>query len=204
MFKKGYTPWNKGKKATIEHRMNISEGIKSHLPSSAYRKGHIQLNGYKKGNIPWSKTHKLLMPRGKNHSQWNGGKVYKIRYIVQNCNLRISRFCSLKCKSRYFSKAFSGKGHPQWTGGKMIDKDGYLLVYSPSHPFRSKKKYIREHRIIMEKFLSRYLTKEEIVHHIDGNRLNNNISNLMLFSSNSQHRLFHLNKKLLTTSNSCA
>ena len=37
-----------------------------------------------------------------------------------------------------------------------------------------------EHRIIMEKHLGRKLDSCEVVHHIDGDCLNNNISNLML------------------------
>ena len=50
---------------------------------------------------------------------------------------------------------------------------------------------IRQHRSIMEKHLNRQLTSEEIVHHIDRNRLNNSIENLFVFPSNSIHRLYH-------------
>lgn len=44
------------------------------------------------------------------------------------------------------------------------------------------KKQVRLHRYIMECYLGRKLTKDEIVHHKDGNKLNNNISNLELLS----------------------
>ena len=48
-----------------------------------------------------------------------------------------------------------------------------------------------EHRYIMEKHLGRQLTPHEVVHHIDGNKQNNNISNLKLMSR-SEHIREHL------------
>ena len=41
---------------------------------------------------------------------------------------------------------------------------------------------ILEHRHIMEVYLGRVLTSDEIVHHIDGNKLNNSIENLVIHS----------------------
>jgi hypothetical protein len=44
-----------------------------------------------------------------------------------------------------------------------------------------------EHRIVMEEKLGRPLRKGEVVHHIDGDKANNDPSNLILFPSNSEH-----------------
>lgn len=43
----------------------------------------------------------------------------------------------------------------------------------------------------MEKELGRYLNPKEIVHHIDGIKLNNKIENLKLFSTTNEHTTFH-------------
>lgn len=43
------------------------------------------------------------------------------------------------------------------------------------------------HRVIMERHLGRPLAPSEIVHHIDGNILNNDISNLELLPSQAEH-----------------
>lgn len=47
---------------------------------------------------------------------------------------------------------------------------------------------ITEHQWIVEKLIGRRLKKGESVHHIDGNKLNNEPKNLMLFKSHSAHR----------------
>lgn len=48
-----------------------------------------------------------------------------------------------------------------------------------------------EHRVVAAKILRRALATEEEVHHIDGNRANNDPSNLMLFESHAAHMRFH-------------
>jgi len=50
--------------------------------------------------------------------------------------------------------------------------------------------YRFEHQIVMEKHLGRRLTKNERIHHIDNNKLNNKISNLLLMSIRD-HALLH-------------
>lgn len=82
----------------------------------------------------------------------------------------------------------SGSGHPEWKGGRIVDKDGYISIYTLDHPNQRKHTpYILEHRLVMEKEIGRYLTRAEVVHHRDGNKQNNAIENLELFSSNGEH-----------------
>ena len=53
-----------------------------------------------------------------------------------------------------------------------------------------KAKYQREHRVIMERLIGRKLSREEEIHHVDGNSLNNNIENLLLIKR-SEHAKLH-------------
>lgn len=59
------------------------------------------------------------------------------------------------------------------------------LSYDDNRPF------VREHVIIAEKKLGRRLNRSEVVHHIDGNKENNNPDNLMVFATKADHSAFH-------------
>ena len=52
-----------------------------------------------------------------------------------------------------------------------------------------------EHRLNVEIKIGRKLTKAERVHHLDENKKNNNIENLMVFPSQKAHQSFHLKIK---------
>ena len=67
--------------------------------------------------------------------------------------------------------------------------NGYREIYHPDH--NRKNKYIREHILVMSKYIGRDVKYPENVHHIDGDKLNNNIKNLYLFPSVSPHSKLH-------------
>ena len=78
-----------------------------------------------------------------------------------------------------------------YKGGIRKTRDGYIEIYSPYHPNKNKHNCVLEHRLIMEKHLGRFLTKKEVIHHIDNNKQNNDIENLELFSSVGKHTQKH-------------
>lgn len=96
-----------------------------------------------------------------------------------------------------------GSGHPEWKGGKTVTRHGYIKVYAPDHPkclrvtanrrakqptgYIRKDCYVWEHRLVMEKHLGRYLTEQEVIHHINGDPADNRLENLQLFANNAEH-----------------
>ena len=48
-----------------------------------------------------------------------------------------------------------------------------------------------EHRVVAERMLGRKLKKNEVVHHIDLNKQNNDENNLVVLPSNSEHSHLH-------------
>lgn len=68
---------------------------------------------------------------------------------------------------------------------------GYLFFVDKDHPLAYKSNHrVYLHRHIASIKLGRWLTKEEHVHHIDGNRKNNSPENLLIVDSVS-HGLIH-------------
>ncbi len=93
-------------------------------------------------------------------------------------------FCGRTCAG----VARRGANHFNWKGGVRKDKDGYVLVWIPSHPHADAHGCVRKHRLVMEKKIGRYLEHGEVVHHKDDNPSNNLASNLVLYSGNAEHK----------------
>lgn len=82
----------------------------------------------------------------------------------------------------------TGENHHGWNGGESTHPNGYVYVrVYEDNPFfcmaNEKVKnasYVLKHRLVMAQELGRPLTPDETVHHIDGDRSNNDISNLQL------------------------
>jgi HNH endonuclease len=83
--------------------------------------------------------------------------------------------------------ARKGERNGRWKGGRIVDQDGYVLIKHHDHPRRDRHNYVREHRLVMEQVLGRYLQPQEVVHHKDGNKQNNDPANLEVFGTNADH-----------------
>lgn len=83
--------------------------------------------------------------------------------------------------ARALGKSRFGETNPNYKGGH-IDQYGYKIIYVD----RIK---IKEHRYVMEQFLGRKLSRDEEVHHINGDKLDNRVDNLSVLSKKAHSNL---------------
>lgn len=132
-----------------------------------------------KGHRPWHKEkHTGYIPRSafkKGFTPWNKGK--KGLQVPWNKGKKFPEFSKEHCHL--------------WRGGKII-RSGYILVRQHEHPFANNQGYVRQHRLVVEKIIGRYLLSTEPVHHL-GKRNNNRPHMLMAFSNKKAHERFERN-----------
>lgn len=84
-----------------------------------------------------------------------------------------------------------GSRNPNWKGGRTVTSHGYVLIKRPDHPNADCRGYVYEHRLVAEQIVGRPLTRGEHVHHRDGNKQNNDPSNLEVMPSREHHAVRH-------------
>ena len=72
--------------------------------------------------------------------------------------------------------------HPTFKGGN-VSTSGYRRIWINGES-------CLEHRYVLEQSIGRKLSSKEVVHHRDGNKLNNELSNLELMTR-AQHAIHH-------------
>jgi HNH endonuclease len=146
------------------------------------------------GAVLWSRQRKEWNDFIHNHHPqdragivpWNKGNAVSYKHKCDWCGKKFAnkfkeaRFCSRKCFHTYFAEDRS----PFWTG-RAGEEVQYKFVQVGLGKWR------REHRVVMAKAVGRSLRKSEVVHHIDGDGLNNDIDNLHLFHCDSCHLHHH-------------
>lgn len=93
------------------------------------------------------------------------------------------KFCSTRCGKM-------GNNNSSWKGGfKHIQ--GYKYILNKNHPHATMKGYVKEHHLVVEKKIGRFLLKGEVIHHINGIRNDNRIENLQLCKNQREHMNIH-------------
>lgn len=96
----------------------------------------------------------------------------------------ICHICNENIHSSKYSNCIkcTNKLRADYGTGRYL-KNGYVMVFQKGHPRATGSRgiYVFEHILVMEKHLGRHLTKNENVHHKNGIKDDNSISNLELW-----------------------
>lgn len=87
--------------------------------------------------------------------------------------------CGVLFRPTSLKRVFCSRQCYRASSPRVLTPQGYVLIWAPEHSTRESGQAL-EHRVVMEKKLGRQLERHETVHHIDGNRANNNPENLQL------------------------
>lgn len=114
------------------------------------------------------------------------------------------KYCSRNCSDQYtlikkgqelapgtqFKKGHvphNFKGY--WFTQSRPQSGVYKYIYKPDHPYATSSGHVREHRLVMEHKLGRYLGTDEIVDHINMNTLDNRPENLRVMKKVEHDRM---------------
>lgn len=166
---KGRTSPNKGKTFSKETRKKMSEAAKRRprSPRSEETKRKISLAN-----------------KGRKHTE-----EAKRKMSIASTGRKQSETQKQKARERWM-----GDKNPRWKGGQAITEGGYVLVSRPDHPFCGNRGYVKRSRLVMEAHIGRYLSREEMVHHINKITDDDRIENLHLCANGSVHQNFHRHK----------
>jgi|SRR3990167_9542446 len=112
----------------------------------------------------------------------------------------MSNTCSIEdCEGKHEVRGYCPKHYMRWkkygdplitaweraeNGSGYINSDGYKYISVNG-------KQVLEHRYVIEQKLGRPLKSHEVVHHKDGNKLNNNPNNLEVVNGIGKHNGMH-------------
>ncbi len=159
-FKKGYTPWLKGRKHRPKSILKMKEVHKNTRPSPKTE--------FKKGNIPWNKGLRGAMP-----IPWNKGK--KGVHFSPKTEFKKGKPSWNKGKHPDYVQ---GRNHPAWKGGKSFEPYSLNWTNTLRRSIRERDKYICQICSLPQGDIA------FDIHHIDYDKKNCNPNNLITLCRN--------------------
>jgi hypothetical protein len=141
-----------------------------------YIKGESTLTLSKRYGISYTPISRIL--------KRNGIKIRNNKEKSLNA-VKQGRNSNSKLQRKITRENWLGKNNPRWkpNGSKRKSHD-YILIKVSEH------KWQKEERFIAEKLLKRKLKGNEVIHHINSNKMDNRTENLYLMTR-TEHKAWH-------------
>lgn len=86
------------------------------------------------------------------------------------------------------SESRKGKDNPNWKGGIILHAN-YMKILMPGHHRADKKGYVKRAILVWEQLSGRELKPGELVHHRNGNKLDDSPGNLRAMTNQEHNKL---------------
>lgn len=121
---------------------------------------------------------------------------HNARFIAKklNVNFRTIRnwlsYYNIRLTSEQMGERRIGVKNGNYKGAKQTSR-GYVYRPAHEHPNCTRDGYVMEHRLVIEKAIDRYVSADEEIHHINYNKSDNRIENLVLLPTSASHTNLH-------------
>ncbi len=186
----------RGRKLPLEHRQHIAEAGFGRTPSaetkaklSSSKSGECNpmfgtIAPNRKFTISREQLYEEFVTQG--HSRRFLGERYDIS--PRTISDWLTEY-KIRLTPEQHGSRMSGPKNGNFVGYK--NNHGYVYIVKRDHPDCSRDGYVMEHRFVVESFIGRFLTRSEQVHHLNYQKADNDLMNLVLFASAKDHTAFH-------------
>ena len=165
-----------------QHEINHLNGVKEDVRKSFVEPPPIQVG--RNEPCPCGRSEIELDVFVLHQKYEDGMTLQEVGELIEKSGKTIGRlFKKHELHIRTKSENQLGENNNAFNPNSIYTEDGYVEIWDG-------KKRILEHRFVMEKHLGRKLSSEEIVHHINGIKDDNQLKNLKIVT-NSTHRKEH-------------